>query len=958
MPFAFRHRLLMVSLWALSTAALAAPPEPIALRQFQRTTIDLADQGAGIVLGVVQDREGFLWITTLTGLYRFDGFEASEPLTRQLAPYDAVVSLLLAPDGSSDDVWLGHQRSGITHIHGGRVDHFDKGIPAGSVFALRRDSDGVVWAVTTSGIVRFVNGGWQPLPASMGYDPHPEDIAISKATGDVYVRDAKRRAVVLRKGGARFQDVSLDDYTHAALDLPAGTRFPLRPEDDGDKLLAKDGTLWYAGDVGFDRFRWTMSPRRGEPDARESMTEKEGLFNNVVMHFAEGREGEMWVASGTAIERFRTPYFLPSIQAGKTATGNLVPAADGSLWVASRSGTSWRYSHGHVEPIAGLDEGISAVWNENDGAMLVAGIGGLRRWDHGSVARVDVPGPLAHVGTRFRQLARDGDGVLWVIAATFGLYRVDHGHWERVSGHFGLPDDAPQTMVTMADGSLWLGYPDNRIAVLTAGRVRWLDPRDGLSVGTPLLMVPEANGAWILGTHGLQLWNGKRFRSLASANAGGFHDVMGLAYAPDGSLWIAHAAGVDRIDVAALHRFVSGTDDAMPSDHFDRSEGVGTRDLTQQQGMNSLRFFEGRLWLASAEGISTIDPAHLARNEARPIVSMVALSADGVSLPISRDATIPPLTTSLRIDYTAPMLRRPDHARFEYRLDGVDHDWQPAGIRRSAYYTNLAPGDYRFRVRAFNEDGVASGIEESSFRMSPAWYQTAALRMALLAAFLLAIWYGYRLRVRSLLVRARIRHDERERIARDLHDTLLQGFQGLTLRFQAVRRFIVGDEGREMIDIALQRADEVLAEGREKVTALREPVGAAGSLYEELESAGNDLSRLWHTPFESSSHGRARELEPRAHEEIVAMAREALINAYQHADAAQVSLRVDYGRRQLTVTVRDDGVGFDPNRTLVGHWGVKGIRERATVIAAEVRIESRPGTGTSVSIRHTFRSGR
>jgi signal transduction histidine kinase len=306
------------------------------------------------------------------------------------------------------------------------------------------------------------------------------------------------------------------------------------------------------------------------------------------------------------------------------------------------------------------------------------------------------------------------------------------------------------------------------------------------------------------------------------------------------------------------------------------------------------------------------------------------------------------------------MMRRPEHARFEYMLDGVDSGWQSAGTRRSAFYTRLGPGQYVFRVRAFNEDGMSSERDATyAFKIAPTWYQTVAFRLACVVFLLALSWWIYTLRLRAVTTRMRIRHDERERIARDLHDTLLQGFQGLILRFQAVRRHVTTDPAKAlgMIDDALARADGVMEEGRDKVSSLRAVDGVEADLPAAILAASDELIDQRDVAFELAIHGRPRRLKASVHEEVYRVIREAMINALHHSGGDRVEVTVEYGRRLLEVTVRDNGVGFDASATQERHWGVAGMHERASAVGAQLGIWSRPGSGTEVSLRVDGRRG-
>jgi signal transduction histidine kinase len=320
-------------------------------------------------------------------------------------------------------------------------------------------------------------------------------------------------------------------------------------------------------------------------------------------------------------------------------------------------------------------------------------------------------------------------------------------------------------------------------------------------------------------------------------------------------------------------------------------------------------------------------------------------------------------TTRFRVQFTAPSLRAPERQRFEYRMDGVDGRWLDAGTNRALSYTNIGPGDYRFRVRAVGPDGSAAGPEAAlPISVAPTLLQSGWFRAACVAAALLlaALLYRYRVRylTRRLAERLEVKTAERERIARTLHDSFLQTVHGLVLRVDALAAGLPEDDRtRHQLEHVLDDASQALGEGRERLQELR--AGAADALDAAL--AGmiarlRDVHRATGDVPAADLHteGEARPLLPAAAEEVAAIAHEALRNAFAHADAARVRVTLGYGRRALTLTVRDDGAGIDSAVLRAGgkagHWGLVGMRERADRLGATLAVDSAPGRGTTVTL--------
>jgi signal transduction histidine kinase len=311
----------------------------------------------------------------------------------------------------------------------------------------------------------------------------------------------------------------------------------------------------------------------------------------------------------------------------------------------------------------------------------------------------------------------------------------------------------------------------------------------------------------------------------------------------------------------------------------------------------------------------------------------------------------------VNIEYTAASLANPKRVHFRYRLDGVDNEWQDAGGLRSARYTNLGPGSYRFHAQAINEDGVSStGDSTFAFAIRAAWYQTTIFKVLCILSILalLVAIHRYRMRQEHALIRLSIdaRDEERDRIARDLHDTLLQSVQGLVMHFQSVADRINDDpQARIALEGALGRADKAVAEARGRVLDLR--TKASGALHEVLEKTGVELTAGQSMHFKALIEGRPRELTAQVYWEMLSIAKEAMFNAFQHSNGTLMEAEIAYLSSALRVRLRDNGMGILEDVLQGGrpnHWGISGMRERADKISAKLHIWSREGEGCEIEI--------
>lgn len=368
---------------------------------------------------------------------------------------------------------------------------------------------------------------------------------------------------------------------------------------------------------------------------------------------------------------------------------------------------------------------------------------------------------------------------------------------------------------------------------------------------------------------------------------------------------------------------------------------------------------DGTLWFANRGGLQMIDPAHLSGNVVPPPVHIEEVTADRHSYSPGSDLQLPALTRDVAIRYTALSFVAPQGVRFRYKLEGQDIEWQEAGTRREAFYTNLAPRSYRFQVIARNNDGLWNETGDTlSFSIAPAYNQTSWFALLIAAALggSVSLIYLVRLKQATAQIQERLgaRLEERERIARELHDTLLQGFQGLLLRFQAVVKALPEHgQSRQLMESALDRADEVLLEGRQRVRDLREENANGGELPEALLHFGQELAQEHSSQFSLSLIGSAAPMDPIVRQEAYRIGQQALLNAFRHAFASRIEVELTYRHGGVSLRVRDDGIGIDPvtlSGGKSGHWGLLGMRERAELIGAKLDFWSQAGAGTEIEL--------
>ncbi len=367
-----------------------------------------------------------------------------------------------------------------------------------------------------------------------------------------------------------------------------------------------------------------------------------------------------------------------------------------------------------------------------------------------------------------------------------------------------------------------------------------------------------------------------------------------------------------------------------------------------------------------SRGLSVVDPSQLLNSSVPAIAHVEVISADGNPIDIGESVRIPASRKKITFSYSGLSLAAPQRIRFRYFLDGFDHGWSEPVAAREAVYTNLGPGSYRFRVTASNSDGAWNGLETAvSFEVEPAYYQTTWFRASCVIALLASLWALYQFRVHQLArqfnmgLEARV--SERTRIARELHDTLLQSFQGLMFRFQAARNMLPrrSEEAMQALDGALTRAEQAIAEGRDAIQDLRSEPAGQTDLEHLLKAMGQELASSQDANRDSPNfsvtvEGERQSLSPILQDEIYRIGRELLRNAFQHAGASQIESEIRYDDRVFRLRIRDDGKGIDPKLleegARPGHWGLPGIRERAKRIGARLDFWSEAGAGTEIQL--------
>ena len=483
--------------------------------------------------------------------------------------------------------------------------------------------------------------------------------------------------------------------------------------------------------------------------------------------------------------------------------------------------------------------------------------------------------------------------------------------------------------------------------------------------GSPLnrQITAQADGSILVGSeNGLVGWRMDKVQRMTTKNGLPCDFIIAFVEDKEKRWWLYTRCGVVEFSDSELQRWWANPDAIVQNRLYDTFDGA-------QPNIGSFNAAactpDGRVWFSSGVVVQMVDPSKL--SERRPPVPtyIESLLADRKEFEATPDLKLPPKPRDLQIDYTSPTFWIPQKVQFRYRLDGYDHDWHDAGTRRQAFYTDLPPGKYSFRVIASNSDGVWNeNAATLDFSITPAYYQTNWFRALCVMFFMALVWAAYQWRIRQLqhqfdlTLEARV--GERTRIARDLHDTLLQSAHGVLLRFQTVSQLLPDRpiEAKQKLDNAIDQTAEFITEARDQVQGLRDSTVQSNDLARAISSLGQDSSTdsADHRPaFRVTVEGEARNLHPILRDEIYKIAAEALRNALHHSQARQIEVELRYDKEQFRLRVRDDGKGMDPailsSQGSEGHFGLPGMRERATLIGGKLVVWSEVDAGTEVELR-------
>ncbi len=935
----------------------------------QRSWTDKEGLPGSQVWAIAQDQDGYIWLGTSTGLTRFDGVRFDDPVGTGALPATTVRALCVSRDGS---LWIGFGGTGgISRLRNGVVTNYDarQGIPRGLIVALVEDHDGTMWAASDAGVSRFSNGKWQLLDETSGLPGGAQTLFVDRR-GTLWVgtsigvfRRTDAEAALALFSSAKDVFAFSDDASGALWTTSADSGF--RRLDSGDPvsralgLQARgsrlhhdaDGNLW-VGSFGQGLFRVSRRPDSGVSADRLGV--EDGLTSQVVWSVMTDREGSVWVGTQNGLNQLTRNIVTTVPLDGDVSMNRLVRGVaasnDGSIWIGTADGlyrfvgtAPTKFDQTHGLPSVS----VLAVHAQRGGNLWVATTRGVAGFTKGRF--VNLPLPPGVSLNRVNVMTTGASGDLWLSDSSAGLFRWNAGKLVRVSGA-ATEKKVVTSLLSDQQGRVWIGFLQGGLATYEDGTLRSYEQAEGLARGSITGLYEDADRTlWITANGGLSWFRGNRFRTADRDNGLPGNAVSAVTEDNEGYLWIGGKSGIVRVSKTEFNNI-----DKDPAHHlrltfFGSVDGVRGNPIAL--GSPVARAPDGRLWFCTSDGVAFIDPSKSEKRRIPPAVTIQSVNANDDWTDSRTTTALRPLVHRLAIVYTAPSFLTPSMVRFRYRLEGYDKDWVDAGHQRQAVYTALPPGTYRFRVVA-GSDGVWNDVgDDWAFSIAPMFYQTRWFAIVSVIGVAALIGAGWRLRARSLRAGLLLVLEERARVAREIHDTLLQAILGAALE---IDREVteVGSEHASTRRRLLHLRDQLqssVREMRQAIWDLRSPI-LRGK--QDLASALKPACRAIvagaqgiHLEFSvSGTPRRAAQID----EQLFRLGQEAVRNAVRHAGASRVRVELGYLRDSISLRIIDDGHGFDSQGGQSVHWGLDIMEERAKKIGATLRVFSRPGAGSEI----------
>ena len=963
-------RILYAAALSLMLASPAHSLDPRrALTEYRQTIWTIKDGlPSTFIYSIAQSSDGYIWLGNADGLARFDGIQFFHWRSRENRILLGAVRVVRA--ARDHGLWVG-TASGIV----GRVQGDDIAVATvdAPVEAMLESRDGSLWVATRKRVVRLHSqtlaqtGSAINLPADF-YSGLVQDESgfiwfstsvgleqIEPATGELrHPQSAEGKSWLSQDTSGAIWITKPDGYTVALKERQNLTHTsPAAALDISTVVRDIHGNTW-VGTSGKGLFR----VRSGAASLPERFSRADGLSNDNVWSLFEDREHNLWVGTQDGLNSIRDGV-VTTLNRGNGSAGDNVDAlaaGPGSgVWAATSSGINRVDARSRELDLKGV--GAKALFTDGDNRIWAGTSSGVFRMANGSWSRVSLP-PGLNLDS-VTAMAEDDQHRVWMFDTDKGLHRWSSENTENFSNEPLLKGKSILAMRSDNKGRVWIGFYQGGVVVFEDGIFRAYSEHDGLAPESINAIAVDHRGTtWIGAERGLSRFDGAGFTTWNTKQGLPGERVFWIIPADDDRLWLGYTNGVARVSSAELDRVLHDPSHPVTYEFFDNGDGLkGNLDRGGQSP--AVQSSDGAIWFKTSAGLSFIDPEHLPKNPLAPPVHIERMVADTSVVDTTNAVRLRPFTRNVQFDYTALSLVEPRRVRFRYKLEGYDSNWQEAGTRRQAFYTNLGPGAYRFQVLASNNDGVWNETGAAlSFELLPAFYQTEWFSIVSVIGLLVAGFGIYRLRMWQLGSQMRGRFEERlqerTRIAQELHDNLLQSVLGISMQIEVTDELLPADlPAKHPLQKALRLAKSAMEEGRRALNDLRTLSLSADDLVKGFSQAADGLRTEGGNDIRILVEGHPRRLYPVTGNDVLQIGRQAIANAFQHSRATRIRVLVSYSPRDLRVSVQDNGCGID-ERTIThgrkGHHGIAGMRERAERIGATFTIRSSAGEGTEVDL--------
>lgn len=967
-----RWTLIGIVLLGLTTDARAIDPNRLPSQYVREQWTTETSFPGGAVNGIGQTADGYLWIGTDRGLIRFDGFSFTSMSFPFSGSSSSILQLLTDTGGT---LWLRPEGAYLVSRKAGKFEVGRNGLTA--MTALSKDNNGGVLAADIEkGIFRFAADDAHKV----GSFSLPVISMAETAADKIWLGTLGDGLFLLTSGGVTRVNAGLPDPKINCL-LPIGEEL----------WVGTDTGLYHGNGNGFRRVElapffgsvqvfsvlrdrdsnmWVGTARgllRINAKGISLLDENELRGDGGINALFEDREGNLWIGGARGVGRIRDSTFVTYSSANDPRVGHGGPIYlddEGRTWFAPAQGGLYVLQNGHVQPVTSIpaNDVVYSITGRADYMWVGRQRGGLTRiqFRNGVIRSQNSTERDGLAQNNVYAVYESRDGSVWAGTLNGGLSKFKDGRFTTYSTIDGLASNTISSILETRDGAMWFATP-NGLSSLAKGEWKTYSTAEGLPAPEVNCLFEDSSGTLWSGTSaGLAFFASNRFQTPHEAPDVLREQIFGMAEDKNGRFWIATSKHVLRVPRDKLiNRVVT----AIDVHEYDQADGLeSTRGVKRSRSVISDA--TGRIWFSLNSGLSVVNASLINDNSAPALSHIEAVFADGSPIDIGQTFRISTKQQKTTFRFVGLSLANSERVRYRYRLDGFDGDWSDPVASREAMYTNLGAGFYTFRVIASNSDGQWNGPEASiGFEVEPTVSQTWWFRTGLAVLILVLVWCAYLYRLHQLAkefnIRLEERVSERTRVARELHDTLLQSFQGLLLRFQTASNLLPTrpQEAKQKLDTAIDFAAQAITEGRGAVQGLRDSTtltndlsAALRILGEELAAADSESAPL----FKVNVEGKPRDLHPILRDEVYRISGEALRNAFRHAQATRIEVEIHYDARQLRLRIRDDGQGIPAlviaGDSPTGHFGLRGMSERAQLIGGHLEMKSNFKSGTEIEL--------